>query len=286
MFRQFTGKTADDVWQEIARAIRGREGVTRQPSRVGQTLEILHAATSLSSPRDRWVVSRQPAINPAFAIAEVIWIIAGRNDSAFVNYFNRALPRYAGSGPTYHGAYGYRLRRNLKMDQLEAGYHTLVKRPESRQIVLQIWDGRLDLPRIDGKERSPDIPCNVVSMLKVRQRALDWTQIIRSNDLFRGLPYNFVQFTMLQEIMAGWLNLDVGEHNQITDSLHVYEDCLEYVESSAPVYVSPNMDSLALPWEESKQAFGKLERNVEIVIDEQVSPEKVASLPKNSEIPQ
>ena len=60
-------------------------------------------------------------------------------------------------------------------------------------------------------------------MLKVRDGALEWTQILRSNDVFRGLPYNFVQFTMMQEIMAGWLNLRVGSYNQLSDSLHIYD---------------------------------------------------------------
>lgn len=45
---------------------------------------------------------------------------------------------------------------------------------------------------------------------------------MRSNDMIWGVPYNIFQWTCVQEIMAGWLNLDVGSYNHISDSLHVY----------------------------------------------------------------
>ena len=35
---------------------------------------------------------------------------------------------------------------------------------------------------------------------------------MRGMIFFRGMPYNFIQFTTLQEIIAGWLNLDVSEY--------------------------------------------------------------------------
>ncbi|MGH9905438.1 MAG: thymidylate synthase, partial [Pyrinomonadaceae bacterium] len=204
MFQLFEGQTADEVWGNVAKAFRSGEG-TAQPSRAGQTREILHSAMSISDPIQRWITSRTPPINPAFAIAEAIWIISGRNDSAFLNYFNSQLPKYAGDGETYHGAYGYRLRHNLQIDQLDRAYQTLKGKPNSRQVVLQIWDGRIDLPTSSGVEASTDVPCNLMSILKVRNGKLEWMQIMRSNDVYRGLPYNIVQFTTLQEVLAGWL---------------------------------------------------------------------------------
>ena len=57
----------------------------------------------------------------------------------------------------------------------------------------------------------------------IRGNKLEWLQVMRSNDLIWGTPYNFIQFTTLQEIMAGWLGVEVGAYNHISDSLHVYE---------------------------------------------------------------
>lgn len=220
----FTGSTADEAWRQAAGVLLNGPSAKLQDSRGGKTRELLHVSFYISNPLERWVLSREPAINPAFAIAEVLWILAGRDDSQFINYWNPALPNFAGRGDRYHGAYGYRLRRQFGFDQIERAYSVLDKNPASRQVVLALWDSRSDFPTGDGSPGSEDVPCNVCSMLKVREGRLDWMQIMRSNDLLRGTPHNFVQFTMLQEIMAGWLGLDVGEYVHISDSLHVYDD--------------------------------------------------------------
>jgi thymidylate synthase len=153
VFQTFKALTADDAWQQVADQFRcDNTGVRRQASRAGETREILHACVSISDPRQRWIASRMPPLNIAFALAEVIWIVRGRNDSAFVNYFSNAVRHFAGEGPTYHGAYGYRLRNTFGVDQLERARATFVRNPDSRQVVLQRgriyptrWDARLIL---------------------------------------------------------------------------------------------------------------------------------------------
>src|ERR1051326_5763691 len=249
MFRVFSGQNADEIWQAASSALRSDSATTRQPSRNGPTREILHAAFSLSDPTQRWVFSRNPPMNIAFAVAEVVWIMAGRNDAQFLNYFNRQLPKYAGFEPRYHGAYGHRLRLHHDgLDQLDRAYNIFLNNPDSRQVVLQIWDSRLDLPGADGVPVAADIPCNIVAMLKVRDNALEWTQIMRSNDLHRGLPYNLVQFTTLHEVLAGWLGLRLGSYNHLSDSLHIYEEDVTTVSGAlGECRALPNTDSLAFP---------------------------------------
>jgi thymidylate synthase len=73
--------------------------------------------------------------------------------------------------------------------------------------------------------------------------------VLRSNDLYRGLPNNFVQFTMLQEVMAGWLGLEVGGYHQWSDSLHIYADTFDAFHCGAPVAEELNSDSLAVPFD-------------------------------------
>jgi thymidylate synthase len=271
MFRNFNGTTADQVWQSIASAFAHELHPTRQQSRAGMTYEMLHTSISIAEPMQRWVVSRQPPINPAFAIVEVIWIISGRRDSRFLNYFNRRLPEFAGYGPTYYGAYGHRLRKGFGIDQIERAYNALKVNPDSRQVALQIWDPCTDLPDLDGKPRSDDIPCNVVSFLKIRDGKLEWMQVMRSNDLFRGLPYNIMQFTSLQEVLAGWLGVDVGSYCQISDSLHIYENDYEAVCNFVPTEAARNTDSLAFTKPESEARFEELSRRIELFIEESLS---------------
>lgn len=267
MFRSFEAGTADEVWQQVVQVLRVCDGVMDQPSSKGPTRELLHAAISIQDPRQRWVVSRRPALNIAFAMAEVVWIMTGRNDLGFLKAWNGRLPQYVGEGPQLHGAYGYRLRCRMGMDQLTRAYQALRCNPDTRQVVLQIWDSGVDFPQADGSPADQDIPCSVLALLKVRENKLEWLQIIRSNDVFLGTPYNFVQFTCLQEVMAGWLGVDCGAYHQVSDSLHMYGHDEEKVASSAPVRDLPaSTDSLALPKEQSEAAFRELGQRVEQMI--------------------
>ena len=207
-------------------------------------------------------------MNVAFALAEIVWIVRGRRDLEFLKFWNQRLSQYVGPGPELHGSYGYRLRGHLGTDQLERAYDSLRHEPNTRQVVLQIWDSAIDLPAADGSPADQDIPCNVASLLKVRDRKLEWTQIIRSNDVFLGVPYNFVQFTILQEIVAGWLGIECGSYNQVSDSLHVYEKDVSDVVDFAGKFVTPdNHDSLALTWDESHLVFCELEHRIERMIE-------------------
>ena len=218
-------------------------------------------------------------LNIAFALADVVWIMTGRNDLAFLEAWNSKLAEFVGKGPQLHGAYGHRLRHRLGLDQLTRAYEALRGNPKSRQVVLQIWDSSVDLPNPDGSPVDQDIPCNVLSLLKVRGGKLEWLQILRSNDLFLGVPHNFVQFMCLQEVMAGWLGIECGAYHQISDSLHLYEHDEESVSASAPLSdLPPNTDSLALPKETSEAAFGELGRRIERMIAPSLQREQLEAI--------
>jgi|SRR5665213_218103 len=290
MFRNFSGRTANEAWLALAEAFRPtligeRAEPSTQASRAGPTREILHAAISITDPVQRWVASRNPPLNPAFAVAEVIWILSGRNDSALPNYFNRELAKFAGKGLTYHGAYGHRLRKHFGIDQLDRAYHTLLQQPESRQAAMQIWDARYDLPLEDGRPVAEDIPCNMMSLLKIRSGSLEWTQILRSNDLFRGVPYNFIQFTTIQEIVAGWLGVKLGSYNQLSDSLHVYERDAALITASTSAVDEPNTDSLALPRADFDMVLPELAAKADTVTHDDVSTADLIRSATKSSLP-
>lgn len=263
MLITFDGRTANDVWLQAYRHVRTKG--LRQKSRSGPTRELLHAALSIKDPSQRWILARKPALNTALAIADIIWIANGRNDRRFLSYWSKSLSDYVGTARELHGAYGHRLIRHFGFNQLMRAARALKSSPESRQVVLQIWDPMVDMPNCAGQPRSRDIPCNVISMVKIRNSKLEWMQVMRSNDLFRGLPYNIAQFTTLQEIMAGWLGIPMGSFNQVSDSLHLYEkDVAQIRIAEHGEVISP--DSLALPMSESKIVLGALSRAVDRMI--------------------
>ena len=285
----FEGSNADEVWQQLARAIQESRHVRKQPSRGGLTSELLHVVLSIEDPRQRWVTSRLPPINFPFALAEVVWIMSGRRDLRFLEFWNRGLSNFVGPGPEIHGAYGHRIRTHLGLDQLKKAYEVLAQNSESRQVVLQYWDSRIDSALPDGTPSAPDIPCNIASMLKVRAGKLEWTQVVRSHDLFLGVPYNFVQFTTLQEVLAGWLGIECGSYSQYSDSLHVYHRDVMNLAPSLDIRsqkVVSNTDRLDLPFAESAYLFGELERRINLLIDPAVVTSDISSMCEWPEAPE
>lgn len=280
MIHHFSGRTANALWKNSFKAVLNSP---EQESRAGTTKELLHVALSIENPEQRWITFRFPVINPAFAIAEVIWILNGRNDLSFLYHWNKNYSDYAGASPRLHGAYGFRLTKHFSFNQLARAYYVLKNNPDSRQVLLQIWDPRIDLPSRSGAAKSKDIPCNLISLVKVRNSKLEWMQILRSNDIFRGLPYNIIQFTTLQEILAGWLRLRVGTYNQISDSLHLY---LHDLKSIRLVHRTQkkNTDSLALPYRESLAAFKTMEKLCCKLMTTSTSSE-IGALLKNYHLP-
>ena len=255
----FRGNSADELWKQAFRSLSGRQrNASPQPSRAGSTAEVLHAIFELTDPRQRWIVSREPIINPAFAIADLVWMLKGSNDAAVINYWNRELPKFAGNTSTYPGAYGHRLRYHFGFDQIRRAVDTLRADPSSRQVVLQLWDTARDLPHSDGSPQTSDVPCNLASILKLRDGRLDWTQVMRSNDVIRGFPYNLVQFTTLQEIIAGWLGVKVGIYHHWSDSLHLYELDRSRFVAVGDRDLEPNNETLTSTAEEGEQLISQL----------------------------
>lgn len=250
----FQGDTADEVYTEAFSQIQ-TNGLETQ-SRNGNTSELLHSVLSLKNSRQRLITARKPTVSIAYAFAELIQLMAGNDEARVINPWNPALPKYQGEYNRYPGSYGYRLRYSFGFNQLERTYDALKYKPISRQGVVQIWDPATDLPHRHGEPNNMDIPCSICSLLKIRDNKLYWTQVIRSNDIFRGFPYDLLLFTTLQEIFSGWLQIDVGEYLHVSDSLHMYES--EKCSLQNKIETGENNDDLRLNKKESDEVFEEL----------------------------
>jgi len=282
----FQEKSISEVWGKVYISLLDENNNSIQNSRIGKTLEMMKTCISVENSRDRWIVNRKPMISPAFAIAEIFWILDGSDESAFINQWNPLMKKYAGDDKKYYGAYGQRLKHHLGFDQIQRAYETLKNNPESRQVVLQIWDGKKDLPFTEGKPNSTDIPCNTTSLLKIRDNKLEWSQIMRGNDLFRGTPYNFIQFSTLQEIMAGWLDIEIGEYFYFSDSLHVYETDMKIFSKREETIISNNSDKLLFSKNQFDEFFPKCMNILKKVYKNGLENKDIVYLQNDKVIPQ
>ncbi|MFG3301510.1 thymidylate synthase [Micromonospora chersina] len=182
------------------------------------TTEVVGAHLCLTNPRRR-LVAVPPArvINPAFAVAEALWILSG-SDDPWIFDFNDNLRRYADDG-VLQGAYGPRIRRwGGSVDQLAAVVRKLSSDRDSRQAVIQIYDPSRD--HLGYR----DVPCTLGYRFFIRQGRLVMHTSMRSQDLWLGFPYDIFATTLVQELIAGWLGVEVGEYHHHIDSLHLYAE--------------------------------------------------------------
>lgn len=275
----FQGEHANDVWKT---ALLSSSDWDIQAGRGGSVRETMRASFQIERSQQRWIAARHAPINVAFALVECCWIINGDSRLSFIEPWNTKYPSYVGTSPEVHGAYGNRLRNTFNVDQLVQAGLALRSNPASRQVVLQIYNPSTDLPLSDGLPRSEDIPCNTTSILKVRNGKLEWSQILRSNDLHKGTPYNFVQFTTLQEAVAGLTGVEPGSYFHYADSLHFYESDSFSLDPDAEPPV--NDDSLALGVEDFRSVWQTLGTAIESLASTQTASE-VQNIVKKTSLP-
>jgi thymidylate synthase len=221
--RSFTGNNVNDVYADIINAI-ATEGEKVSP-RGTTTLELHPAMIEIAHPRERIVTAFGRPLNIAFANAEVLWILAGRDDVAMLEFYNSTIGQFSDDGVTFNAPYGDRLIYAHGLNQLVDAAEVLKRDPDTRQCIIQIWKATQDLPIVNGDENNTkDRACNVLAHVMIRRGALDWLQIVRSNDAILGTPYNFIQWTTVQEYLAALVGVPVGRYFHLADSLHVYLD--------------------------------------------------------------
>lgn len=204
------------------------------PSRNGITLELHPCMLELSNSRERLITSYGRPVNVAFALAEVLWILSGRRDVPMLQHYNKRISSWSDDGQIFNAPYGYRLRVAHGHDQLQDVIWTLRQDQSSRQAVLNVWlpsaDRGWDIKSTDGTfdnyviepHRTEDRACNMLAHLMIRDGALDWLHIVRSNDAVWGLPYNLMQWTHLHEYVAEQVGASVGRLLWMSDSMHMY----------------------------------------------------------------
>ena len=182
--------------------------------------------TEFIHPWERVLFNPVRDANPVFHLMEAIWMLAGRNDSEWLEQFNSKYSEYADNG-IVHGAYGYRWRNHFNEDQLPRIVDTLRRDPTSRQAVLQMWDFNHRDLTYSWKDR----PCNTHIYFDLRPtspnggRILNMTVCCRSNDMLWGAyGANVVHFSILQEVLAAELSVKMGVYRQVSNNFHLYTE--------------------------------------------------------------
>lgn len=201
-------------------------------SRNGPVLLAPYPVTTIyEHPQQRVLFWPERDANPFFHLYESLWMLAGRNDVAPLVRYAKNVGTYSDDGVTFWGAYGHRWRKEFKVDQLEIIAQRLIKDPNDRRNVLQMWETTLDLGN-NGR----DVPCNTTATFQIDNSGkLNIVVFNRSNDLIWGtLGANAVQFSVLLEYMAAWIGCPIGAYTQISVNWHGYLDTIRPLQDLRP----------------------------------------------------
>jgi thymidylate synthase len=213
----FSDATVDDLLRRVIEKLLSTK--RRLTATRGDTIELTGVLLQLTNPRAR--LSQTEKRGKLFScLGELLWYLSGGNAVHFITHY---VPRYRDDcedGRTIHGGYGPRLfkwqRNGAAVEQIDNVLTLLKKKPHSRRAVIQLFDAA------DIAKDHLEIPCTCTLQFMIRNRRLYLLTSMRSNDAFLGLPHDIFAFTMLQEIMARSLGVEVGRYKHFAASLHLY----------------------------------------------------------------
>lgn len=187
-----------------------------QPSRAGNVVgEILNAHVVIKDPTRGIVQSKIRKMPMRYAVGELIWYLSKSNKLNDIVKYSEFWKNISDDGETLNSAYGYRIHEAFGFDQWEYVKELLENDSYSRQAVVHIKE--------PSNQPTKDLPCTVALQFQIRDEKLYLTTYMRSNDIWKGFPYDVFAFTALQIKMAFELGVEIGEYHHIAGSLHLYE---------------------------------------------------------------
>lgn len=215
-----TYETFDSAYMAVLNDIYNHADFFNQP-RGFQSREKIAYHFSIQQPVQRVSYNQKRKCNIVFNFAEALWYLTGNNSLDYISYYNKKMPDYSMDGHILTGtAYGSKLFNlgDQQLNQWQNVKDLLIKDPDSKRAVLQIFDGNeLAIPN------NLDVSCTLGLQFFIRDKQLDMIAYMRANDAFRGIVSDVFSFTFIQELMARELHVPVGKYYHSVGTMHLYE---------------------------------------------------------------
>lgn len=136
---------------------------------------------------------------------------------------DRECAKCGGTGKTHwlEQAYGNRWKNAFGYDQLDAAMKRLITDPSDRRVWISSWDPTLAGDLAVCGQRT--VPCPVGFTLSIMNGRLCSTLMIRSSDLYHGLPYDVMRHAFLMAAVGESLLRELGHMRVTLAHPHLYE---------------------------------------------------------------
>jgi len=186
--------------------------------RTGQRIHWLQGGVMITADLSKGVlpIPSNRVYRPYVAAAEAAWILSGERSIEWISKHCSIWNKFASDG-TIESAYGYRARQKWG-DQLQRAVVSLRKDASTRQCVINLWDGETDGM---GLHPAP-CPTQIVFNADRQDRKLHCQVFMRSSDLFVGLPYDVMVWSLITDVIASEINYNLGKITFFLAHPHLY----------------------------------------------------------------
>tara|TARA_Y100000310_G_scaffold342567_1_gene446350 strand:- start:1651 stop:2640 length:990 start_codon:yes stop_codon:yes gene_type:complete len=190
--------------------------------------ESLGVSFEITNPRNRLLYVKSRKFSLDYMIAECLWYFSGNNETKWISKYSKFWSNISDDGVHANSAYGHRIftsgpdnvSRSFCNGQFISQWkhvkNELSKDSDSRRAVIHI-----KMPT--DSQYNLDVPCTLTLQYFIRNNKLYAITNMRSTDIIFGLSYDVPAFTLLQELMALELGVELGTYKHLSNSLHVYE---------------------------------------------------------------
>ncbi len=151
--------------------------------------------------------------------AELAWMLSGTKSTTWLKKYTKIWNSFETGTDELETAYGVRWKQTFGVDQIANIISKLKADPTSRQQILLSWD-----PTVDNVVTATNVPCPFVAVINIINNKLNIHLTLRSNDVYLGLPYDVMVYTLLGQALAKQLDIKVGELFYSIAHMHLYEN--------------------------------------------------------------
>ena len=159
---------------------------------------------------------------------EVLWYLSGENHIRNLRLHTKIWDAWADENGNLETAYGYYWRhfpsaqKNKdgewvvrEVDQIQYVIEEINRNPSSRRLVVSAWE-----PGNATTSKLP--PCHYTFVFNVNNGRLNCHLTQRSGDIALGIPFNLAAYSILTQVIAQQVGLELGEFAHTIIDAHIY----------------------------------------------------------------
>tara|TARA_R100001244_G_scaffold95025_1_gene71344 strand:+ start:370 stop:1014 length:645 start_codon:yes stop_codon:yes gene_type:complete len=187
----------------------------------GNTKALFNIGFTMENPMENHITNKERNWKLEYAEAEWEWYLSGDPSIYKLHKIYGKLPKIwchmADSDGLVRSNYGWQWKRNDQIDYVVA---KLKDCKDTRHAAISIYDAK------EWETYRKDTPCTYAVQFTILNNRLNMAVLMRSNDIWYGFCNDQYQFSMLQQMIAERLNIEIGNYYHYAHNLHLYNDKL------------------------------------------------------------